>query len=70
VTQERELQEILGKLPGGPGFPAFLPLEEQGRFALGFYHQRAERFRRHSGEHDMADDDATAGLAPTTASGQ
>jgi CRISPR-associated protein Csd1 len=32
-------------LPGGPGqpptFPLWLTLEEQGRFALGFYQQRA-----------------------------
>ncbi|MGI8551101.1 MAG: type I-C CRISPR-associated protein Cas8c/Csd1 [Dehalococcoidia bacterium] len=46
VNLERELQEIAGKLPGRTGFPAFLPLEEQGRFALGFYHQKAERFHK------------------------
>ena len=33
----------------GDQFPPALDLEEQGRFALGYYHQKAE-YRRHSTE--------------------
>jgi len=46
VTLEREIQQIASGLPASSSFPAFLPLEEQGRFALGFYHQKAVRFTR------------------------
>jgi CRISPR-associated protein Csd1 len=37
VVQEKLLQEVMGGLWA---FPATLSLEEQGMFALGFYHQR------------------------------
>ena len=50
VTLEREIQQIASGLPASSSFPAFLPLEEQGRFALGFYHQKAVRFTRQSVE--------------------
>ncbi len=35
---QRRLEEVLGPLPG---FPRTLTLQEQGLFALGYYHQRA-----------------------------
>jgi CRISPR-associated protein Csd1 len=38
LALDRELQEVLSKLTH---FPAVLSLEEQGLFALGYYHQRA-----------------------------
>ena len=39
-------QKLLGEVTDkiGASFPAVLSLEEQGRFALGYYHQRSERF--------------------------
>jgi len=39
-------QKLLGEVTDkiGENFPAVLSLEEQGRFALGYYHQRSERF--------------------------
>lgn len=40
---EKELEQITELI--GPNFPESLDLEGQGRFALGFYHQKAE-FRR------------------------
>lgn len=60
VNLQPQLEEILGnlpiaKLPGGrtaPAFPRSLTLEQQGLFALGYYHQRAERFVRRSAEVD------------------
>lgn len=37
-------QEILGLLDAKNAFPAHLSLEDQGRFALGYYHQRQDLF--------------------------
>lgn len=38
---ERRLEEIIGRLDGE--FPTTLRLEDQGRFAIGYYHERAHR---------------------------
>jgi CRISPR-associated protein Csd1 len=40
VHFERLLDQILGALPPSAGFPAFLSLDDQGRFILGYHHQR------------------------------
>ena len=40
---QREIEEITGKMEA---FPKTLSLEEQGLFALGYYHQRAEGAKR------------------------
>jgi CRISPR-associated protein Csd1 len=45
VNIQKEIQEIHGRLTGSV-FPARLSLEEQGRFAIGFHHQRAEGMAR------------------------
>jgi len=46
VNLEIELEERVAPLRPAPDrpadFPALLSLAEQGRFALGFYHQRAD----------------------------
>lgn len=39
IRAEKAVAAILAKLPGGGGLPASLPLEDQGRFFVGFYHQ-------------------------------
>jgi CRISPR-associated protein Csd1 len=39
---EREIEEIASHLP--PALPRSLPLEAQGRFAIGYYHQRRGQF--------------------------
>jgi len=39
------IQEILDLLEPGNAFPTTLGLEEQGLFALGFYHQKASLWR-------------------------
>lgn len=44
---KKELEELCGSLKE---IPHTLSLEQQGEFALGFYHQRAE-FRRRAAEH-------------------
>lgn len=38
---EKKLDEIVGRLP--PSLPQVLRLEDQGRFAVGYYHERASR---------------------------
>lgn len=38
---EKKLDEIVGRLP--PDLPTTLKLEDQGRFAVGYYHERASR---------------------------
>ena len=39
---EREIAEIVERLP--PALPRTLKLEQQGRFAIGYYHQRQAQF--------------------------
>jgi len=51
---EREIEDILGKLT--LDLPRALPLAEQGRFAVGYYHQRKEQFK---GRPDVNGDDET-----------
>ncbi|MCW5651670.1 MAG: type I-C CRISPR-associated protein Cas8c/Csd1 [Ramlibacter sp.] len=44
VSLERDIRDIVGGLPSS--FPRSLPLEEQGRFAIGYYHQAQARFTK------------------------
>lgn len=58
LALQRRIEDILGGLTASTGFPRTLPLEQQGMFALGYYHQRAfdraqaaeARARRERGE--------------------
>lgn len=45
---EKQLDEIVDKL--GAKLPRSLRMESQGRFAIGYYHQRAEIFKKHEPE--------------------
>lgn len=45
---EKQLDEIVDKLE--PQLPKSLRIESQGRFAIGYYHQRAEIFKKHESE--------------------
>lgn len=57
VNLEKEIGQIIDAMP--PEFPRSLPIEEQGRFAIGYYHQTQARFA--PGEvHETADTDQTA----------
>lgn len=41
-------EKLIGEITGGiADFPLHLPLPEQGRFALGYYHQRQDFFTKH-----------------------
>ncbi len=44
VNLEKEIGQIIDALP--PQFPRALPIKEQGRFAIGYYHQTQARFGR------------------------
>jgi CRISPR-associated protein Csd1 len=47
VQFEQLQQEIIDKLPAD-GFPTHLDLQEQGRFFVGYYHQRQDLFTKKS----------------------
>jgi CRISPR-associated protein Csd1 len=60
IALQRRLEEIQAGLPAS-GFPRTLTLEDQGIFALGYYHQRA--FDR--AQARQAAERRTAGVTPT-----
>lgn len=43
---EKLVNEIIKKLPANNPFPPYMPIQDQGRFAVGYYHQRADFFTR------------------------
>ena len=47
VNLERDIQEVVDKLPGE--FPKSLTIQEQGRFAIGYYHQTQARYAKSDG---------------------
>ena len=49
---EKRLEAIIGMIE--PGLPRSLRLEEQARFAIGYYHQRAERFTKPSATEETS----------------
>jgi len=57
ISLDRELSEIIARL--GASFPKTLDLESQGRFAVGYYHQKAHRFaeiKKRRDVHNAGDD--------------
>ena len=44
ITYERQVTELLGKLP--ESFPAQFSLPQQGSFQLGYYHQTQARYEK------------------------
>ena len=53
---ERDLEEVVGGL--ATDLPRSLRLEDQGRFAIGYYHQRAARFAKKDVADEQGDHDA------------
>ena len=47
VNLQRKLADVMGAIHA---FPRTLSLEDQGLFALGYYHQRADRYAKHEEE--------------------
>jgi len=56
VNLEKEIREIVGGLPDQ--FPRSLKIEDQGRFAIGYYHQSKSYFTRHDAAGDAAADES------------
>ena len=52
VVREKELGEVMEKLEA---FPATLKLEDQGEFAIGYYHQRQDFFKKKEQPEALAD---------------
>ena len=50
IIFEKMKQEIIDKIPAS-GFPAHLDLQDQGRFFIGYYHQRQEFFTKKEEEN-------------------
>ncbi len=46
VNLEKQIGEIMDKLTAGDAFPSHLDLQDQGRFAVGYYHQRQDFFTK------------------------
>lgn len=44
INIERDIQEVIDKMPGE--FPKHLGMQDQGRFAIGYYHQAQARFQK------------------------
>ena len=42
----KQITDVLEGLDGANGFRPTLSIEQQGRFALGYFHQRADRFKK------------------------
>ena len=64
VRLEQQIQEILGQIERTAGcrFPASLDLDGQGRFVLGYHHQRAEHVvaaKAHKQQQSQAPDTPT-----------
>lgn len=45
IWLDKRLQEVVDKL-SSDGLPTSLSLEDQGRFAIGYYHQRQDQFTK------------------------
>jgi CRISPR-associated protein Csd1 len=52
---EREIETVIDRL--GPDLPRSLPLAEQGRFAIGYYHQRKAQFAGKPAEETIEEGD-------------
>jgi CRISPR-associated protein Csd1 len=44
IVREKLVQEICDRIEAVKGFPSHLPLDEQGLFFVGYYHQRQDFF--------------------------
>jgi len=50
---DRNIQEIMDKIEE---FPPHLPLEDQGLFAIGYYHQRPELYKKSESKEDLSNE--------------
>lgn len=52
IFLEKMKQEIFDKISGEVGFPVHLSMQDQGRFAIGYYHQRQDFFEKKDKENE------------------
>jgi CRISPR-associated protein Csd1 len=52
INRDKLIQAILDGVEAEKGFPAHLALEDQGMFALGYYHQRKALFSKKESDED------------------
>lgn len=57
VAIEKDVQEVIDKLPDH--FPKSLDLKDQGRFAIGYYHQTSARYKKDGADAPTATQDST-----------
>lgn len=55
IVREKLIQEIYEKIDANDGFPAHLSLDDQGRFFIGYYHQRQDFFKSKKSTNDSND---------------
>lgn len=60
VNLEKDISEIVGGLPDQ--FPRSLKIEDQGRFAIGYYHQSQSYFTRHDPAEDAPADESAESI--------
>lgn len=60
VNLEKEIREIVGGLP--ERFPRSLHIEDQGRFAIGYYHQSQTQFTKRGAEGDAITETEAQGV--------
>jgi CRISPR-associated protein Csd1 len=53
---QRQIQDVVNGLDANDAFPSTLPLEQQGLFSIGYYHQRADLFTSRKNESTPAAD--------------
>lgn len=58
---QRQIQDVVNGLDATNAFPSTLPLQQQGLFSIGYYHQRADLFTSKKSEAAAAD----AGTPPS-----
>jgi CRISPR-associated protein Csd1 len=56
---QRQIQDVVSGLDAANAFPSTLPLEQQGLFAVGYYHQRADLFTSRKSDGSPAVDVTT-----------
>ena len=52
VILDKELQALFARING---FPLVFSLEEQGQFAIGYYHQKNETFKKAAENKELKD---------------
>ena len=54
INLEKDIREIVGSLP--EEFPRSLKIEDQGRFAIGYYHQSQSYFTRRDADGEKSEE--------------